>query len=123
MPLPASPGPQCQNKTAQEGNGASTILTEVLDNEMLTMAITVLADLIIVAPAIKPPAVAPFSLQIGLPPPLTSPLTPPYPPHVPLPPPLQPKHLPLIVPPPSPSNLVSDKEDVLVVEFHQNKWK
>ena len=62
MPPPPSPGPQSQNKISQEGNVASTILTAVLEYETLTMAIIVLANSIIVAPAIKPPVVAPFSL-------------------------------------------------------------
>ena len=75
------------------------------------MASTVVSNSIIVSLTRKPPAVAPFPLKIGVPPPLPPPLTPLYPPHVPLTPPLQPKPLPLIVPPPSPSNLFSDKED------------
>ena len=117
MPPLASPGTQFQNKTVQEGNGDSITLREVLYNETLTMAITVLANLMIFSPAIKPPEMAPFSLQIDVPPPLPPPLTPPYPPYVPLilHTPLQPKHLPLIVTPPSPSNFVADKEDGLVV--------
>ena len=105
MPPPPT-RPQPQNKTSQEGNCASTILTTVLDNETLTMAITFVDNSIIVAPTRKPPAVATFPLKIGVTPPLPPPLTPPYPPHVPLPlpAPIHPKPLPLIFTPPSPSN-------------------
>ena len=82
----------------------------MLDNEIVTMSITVVENPIIVAPVRNPPAVAPFLLQIGVSPRIA--------PHVPLtlPPPLHTKPLPLIVMTPYPSNLVSDKDDNAVVE-------
>ena len=67
------------------------------------------ANTILVAPMRNPPAVGPFPLQIDVSPPL--------------PPPLLPEPLPLIALPPSPSDSVADKEDDVVVECHQKKWK
>ena len=61
-------------KTSQEGNGASTVLTKVLDNKTLTMDSTVVADPVIVDLARNPPEVAPFSLRIDMLPPLSPPL-------------------------------------------------
>ena len=61
-----------------------------------------------------------------VPPTMPPPLPPTSPPHVPptLPPTLPMGPLPLIALPPSPSDLVSDKEDdLVVVEFQQKKWK
>ena len=64
---------------------------------------------------------APFPLQIDVPPPLPRP----YPPHVPppLPPTIPPEPLPLIALPPYPSYSVAYKEYDIVVEFHQKKWE
>ena len=89
------------------------------------MASTVVTDMEIVDPVKNPPEVEPFPFQIDVPPPLPTPLTPPHPQHVPPPPPppLPPEPLLLISLPPHLSNSVADKEDDIVVEFHQNKWK
>ena len=98
-------------KTAQEGNGASTVLTAVLDDETLPMVSTVVADPVIVAPVRKAPEVAKFTLQIDVTPPLPPPPPLTYPTHVPPPttPPLTLELLPLIALPPSPSDSFSDK--------------
>ena len=97
----------------------------MLDDKTLTMASAVVADPVIVAPVIKPPAVASFTLKIDVTPLLSPPLPMPSPPPVPppLPTPLMLEPIPLIAPPPSPSGSVADKEDDAVVEFHQKKWK
>ena len=96
-----------------------------MDDETLTMSRTVVANPVKVSPVIKPPAVAPFQYQIDVPPPMPLPLPPQSPPYVPptVPPPLPPEPIPLILPPPYPSDSVADKEDDLVVEFHKKKWK
>ena len=86
---PPPPEPQSQNEKAQEGNGASTVLTEFLDKKMLTMASTVVTYPVIVSTVRNPPVVTPFPLKINVPPPL--------------PPPLLTEPLPLIMHPPSPS--------------------
>ena len=106
---PPPPEPQSRNEIAQEGNGTSIVSAVVLDSETLTMASRAGADTILVAPMRNPPAVGPFPLQIDVSPPL--------------PPPLLPEPLPLIALPPSPSDSVADKEDDVVVECHQKKWK
>ena len=49
---------------------------------MLTMAITVVYDPVVVAPVINPPSVTPFTFQIDVPPPLHPSLLLPYPPYV-----------------------------------------
>ena len=49
------PNPETRNKTPQEGNGALTVLTEVMDNSTVTMAITVVSDTILVYPERNPP--------------------------------------------------------------------
>ena len=100
--------PQYRNKTSQEDNGTSTILTEVLGCEVLTVSITVVDDPVEVAPATNPPAVALFPLLIDVPSP---PILPSSPPHLPpsLPPPLPTEHIPLIFTSPPPSDLFADK--------------
>ena len=42
--------PQPPQKTAQEGNGASTVLMEVSDNEILNVTSTVVADPVVSVP-------------------------------------------------------------------------
>ena len=93
--------------------------------QTLTMAIKVVSDLVTFAPVRNPPAVEPFIWKIDASPPLPPLLPPPYPPHVPppMPPKIPPEPLPLIASPPHPSDSVSDKEDYVVVKFHQNKLK
>ena len=81
----------------------------MLYDETLTMAITVVSYQVVFAPVRNPPSVSLFTLQVDVPPPLPQPLIIEY--------------LPLIVIPMSSSGLVEDKEDGVVVEFHQNKWK
>ena len=53
-PLP--PDPQYQNKTSQEGNGASTVLKSLFDEKNLTMDITVVTNTVIVDPMKTPPS-------------------------------------------------------------------
>ena len=97
----------------------------VLDNKKLTIDITVVGDPVVVSPLVNLPAAVPFPLQIDVPTPLNTPLPPPSPPHVPppMPPPLPTEPIPLISLPMSHSDFFAYKEDDLVVEFHQNKWK
>ena len=52
-PLP--PEPQYQNKTSQEGNGASAVLTEGLDNKTFTVGSTVVYDPVVGFPVRNPP--------------------------------------------------------------------
>ena len=85
------------------------------------MDITFVVDLIAVATLRNPPEVAPFILQIEVTPSLPPPFTPHVPPPLILP--LPPEPLTLIAPLPSISSLVADKENDVVAEFHQNKWK
>ena len=89
------------------------------------MASTVVSDPVVVDPVINPPGVAKFTVQIDVPPPLTPPLPLPSTPYVapPISPPLPSEPLKLIALLPYPSNLVADKDDDVVVEFHQKKWK
>ena len=54
--------PEYRNETAQEGNGASTILAAVLDYEIITMASIIVSDQVVVAPVRNTLAVAPFPL-------------------------------------------------------------
>ena len=124
MPKPPT-DPESQNKISQEGNDSSTVLKVVLDDKITNMSSTVVADTVLVAPVRNLQVEAPFPLQIDVPPALPPQFLPPYTPPVPpqLPPPLYPEPLPLIAHPPYSSGLVSDKEDVVVVECHKNKWK
>ena len=49
--MPPTPlEPQPPQKTAQEGNGASTVLMEVSDNEILNVTSTVVADPVVSVP-------------------------------------------------------------------------
>ena len=88
----------------------------MLVDKTLTMNIKVVDYLVLFAPVRNPPEVAPFTFQIDVPAPLPPPLSPPFLPLITEP-------LPLIAPPPSPSGWVSDKEDYVLVEFHQKKSK
>ena len=54
--------PEYRNETAQEGNGASTVLTAVLDYKILTMASTIISDQLVVAPVRNTPEVVPLPL-------------------------------------------------------------
>ena len=56
VPMPSPPPePQSQNKTAQEGNGALTVLTAVLDYKTIIMSSTVVSDPVVLDPEINPP--------------------------------------------------------------------
>ena len=54
-PPPTDPG--FGNETTQEFNGAFTLMAVILDGKTLTVAVTVVANLVIVVPVINPPLV------------------------------------------------------------------
>ena len=114
---PPSPEPEYRNKTALEGNIASTFFTKVCDDETLIMSSIVVFDAVLVSPVKNLAEVVQFPLHINIPSTLSPPLPPPYPPRVPppLPPPLPPEPLPLIPTPTSTYDLVADKYDYEVV--------
>ena len=51
---PSSTDAQYQNEKSQEGNGDLTLFAEVLNYETIIMAITVVSDIVLVAPVINP---------------------------------------------------------------------
>ena len=80
---PPPPEPESCAETAKEGNGSATEVTtniadartkNVEENEMVAMAIMVVADPVVVAQVENTPAVAPLPLQIDVSPPLPPPL-------------------------------------------------
>ena len=85
----------------------------------------VVSDMEIFDTSRNPPSVAQFPLKIDVTPLLSPQLPSTSPPHIPPPlsPPPLPEPLTLISPSPSPSDSVSYKEDDIVVEFRQKKWK
>ena len=73
---PTPPNPESRTETAQEFNGASTVLAAVLEDKTLTVASTVVFDTAVDDPVRYPSEVASFPFQIGVPPPLPPPLMP-----------------------------------------------
>ena len=86
---------------------------------------TVADDTLVTDTVRNPPAVAKIPLKIYVPTPLPPPLPPPSTTHMPspLPPTLLTENLLIIALPTYTSDWVSDKEDYVMVKFHQNKRK